>query len=359
MRPTVLEIDKNKLINNINMIKKYVNNKEIMPIIKASGYGTYINKDLKILNMFNIVGVALSCEAKEIRDIGYKKEIFVLNQPSFDEIDEILENNITIGLSSIEFLKQLDKINKTIKVHLEIETGMNRTGIKLEDLEDFIKQVKNNKKIIVEGVYTHLSSADFDDTYTKEQINKFNKAVEIVKNNFNTIKYIHQNASNGILKYPSDITNLVRAGIILYGYEPYEGAKKLLPVEPIAVLKTKITYIKDIDKGESISYSRKFISDKKMRIATIPIGYADGLNREIINTKEVVINNKKARIIGTICMDSCMVDITDIKDVKVGDLVYIWDNKNITLEDVAEKSNTINYEILSTISNRVPRVEKV
>ena len=354
MRPTVLEIDKKKFLKNIEKIKKYVGNKEIMPIIKANGYGTYINKDLNLLNKFNIVGVALVSEALELRELGYTKEIFVLNQPGIDEIDDIINNNITIGLSSKEFLKALIKNKRKVCVHLEIETGMNRTGIKLNELEYFIKEIKNSS-ISVEGVYTHLSSADDDKEYTKRQYELFKKAIEIVKSSFN-IKFIHCEASNGILNYNCDFTNLVRPGIIIYGYESFIGAKKIIDVEPIAVLKTKITYLKDLDEGETVSYNRRYKADKKIKVATIPIGYADGLRRELLNKGKVLINNKKVPIIGTICMDSCMIDVTSIKDVKVGDTVYIWNNKEITLEDIANLCNTINYEILSTISSRVPRV---
>ena len=147
---------------------------------------------------------------------------------------------------------------------------------------------------------------------------------------------------------------MVRPGIIIYGYESFKGAKEKIDVKPICKLKTKIDFIKEIDKNESVSYSRKFKANKKMKVATIAIGYADGLRRNLTDGY-VVVNNKKAKIIGTICMDSCMIDITDIEDVKIGTDVYIWDNKLITLDEVALKSNTINYEIMSTISYRVPR----
>jgi alanine racemase len=356
MRPTVLEIDKNQFIKNINMIKEFVGNKELMPIIKANGYGTYVNKQLDLLNIFNIVGVALVQEAIDIRNIGYTKEIFVLNQPGIEEINDIIENNITIGLSSKEFLKEIIKDKRNIKVHLEIETGMNRTGIKLEDLSFFIKEIKKSNNIIVEGIYSHLSSADTDPEYTEKQYDIFKKAIEIVKENFDNIKYIHCEASNGLLNYNKDFTNLVRPGLIIYGYEPFVGSNKLLNVKPIAKLKTKITYLKELDKGESVGYSRRYTTSKKTKVATIPIGYADGLRKDLFQKGEVLINNKKAKIIGTICMDSCMVDVTNIENVKVGDTVYIWNNKEITLDDIADKCNTINYEIISTISNRVPRV---
>ena len=358
MRATVMEVSKKEFINNIKKIKDYVGSKEILPVIKANGYGTHINKELDILNHFNIVGVAIVDEGIDIRETGYKKDILILNQPDISEIDEIIENDLIIGISSFEFLNELIKWKDKVKVHLEIETGMNRTGIKLNELDDFVRIIKKHKNIIVEGIYTHLSSADYDEKYTKKQLDIFNKAVKKIIYEFSTIKYVHSQASNGLLKYNDDCTNLVRAGLIMYGFESFPGAKEIIDFKPICKLKTKITYLKEIDEGEAISYSQKFISNKKMKVATIPIGYADGLRRSLLNIGEVVIHNQKVKILGTICMDSCMIDVTDIKDVKVGDEVYIWDNENITLDDIAEKCNTINYEILSTISDRVPRIFK-
>ena len=354
MKNTVLEVNTKKFLHNIEKIKEYVGNKTIMPIIKANAYGTYINKDLTILNHFNIVAVAEVQEAVEIRKLGYQKEIFVLNQPSIEELEDIYNHRITIGISEIDFLK---KVNLPIKVHLEIETGMNRTGIKIEDLSNFIEEIKKNKNISVEGIYTHFSSADNDQEYTNRQIKLFEQAVTKTKEYF-SLKYIHCSASNGIVNAQEVISNTVRPGIIMYGYESFKGIKNIIPIEPITKLKTKITYIKEIDKNESISYNRKFITRAPMKVATIPIGYADGLRRELTNQGEVVVKGEKRKILGAICMDSCMIDVTGL-NVKVGDSVYIWDNENITIEDIANKCNTINYEIISTISDRVERtIEK-
>ena len=353
MRPTVLEIDKNKFKNNIKKIKEYAKSKELLPIIKANAYGTYLNKELDIINMFNIVGVAIVSEGVELRNIGYKKDILVINEPGLDETKDIVSNNLIIGLSSNEFLDKAIKEKLSIRVHLEIETGMNRTGIKIDELEEFCKNIKKSN-IIVEGIYSHLSSADDDKDYTNKQLDTFKKGIDIVKKFFN-IKYIHIEASNGLLNYNVSYTNLIRPGIIMYGYESFKGSKKIIDTEEVATLKSRITFIKEIDANESVSYNRRFISKRKMKVATIPIGYADGFKRSLSNTGEVVINGKKAKILGSICMDSLMVDVTNIS-CKVNDEVYLWDNKNITLDDIAKECDTINYEILCTIGERVPRV---
>ena len=355
-RPTVLEINLDNFEYNLNQIKnKLKPETKIMPVIKANAYGTYINKRLDILNKFDIVAVAIVDEGEDLRKLGYEKEIFVLNQPDINEIEKITKNNLTIGLSSIEFLKEVKKQNKDLRVHIEIETGMGRTGVALEKVEEFIEEIKNTKNVKVEGIYTHLSSADNDEEYTKKQLKIFSEAVEKITKKINTIKYIHSSASNGIVNYPEGQYNLVRAGMILYGYESGEGIKEKIDLKPVAKLKSKITYLKEVEKGTSISYGRRFITKKKSKIATIPIGYADGLRRCLSNKGEVLINGKKAPIIGSVCMDSFMADVTDLPEVKLGDTVYIWDNEIMTLDELAKKYDTINYEIISTISERVPR----
>ena len=353
MRVTKLEIDLDKFNNNIKKIKEYTN-KELMPVIKANAYGTYINKRLDIINQFNIVAVALVDEGIQLRKDGYKNEIFILNQPSKEEIENIEQYRLTIGLSSKEFLEEI--INKNITIHLEIETGMNRTGIKIDELDYFLNRIANSK-LKIDGIYSHFSSADFDDDYTKKQIDIFEKSIKIINSHNINPKYIHISASNGILNYKIDITNIVRPGIIMYGYEPFKGANKVIDIEPIATYKTKIPYIKNSHKGEKIGYSQKYTCDKDMIIATIPIGYADGYRRDLSNKGEVLVNNKKCRILGNICMDSCMIDITEA-NAQVGDEVILFDNKNILLDEIADICDTINYEILCTISNRVQRIFK-
>lgn len=357
-RPTIMEVDIKAFEENVSEIKKYVgDNITLLPIIKANGYGTFINTRIEILNKFDIVAVALVDEAVYLRKIGYSKEILVINQPYIDELNKIEQYNITIGLSSNEFLKGLSNSNiQKIKVHLELETGMGRTGISQNDLEEYIKSVKNCDKVDVQGIYSHMSSADFDDEYTKKQIEIFENGVNKIKNHFKNIKYIHISASNGILNYPSAYYNSARPGIILYGYEPFEGAKQKMKLKPVCKLKSRITFLKEVPENTSIGYSRKFITSRTSKIATIPVGYADGLRRCYSKEGYVVINGQKAKIIGNICMDSFMADVTDLKNVNLGDEVYIWDNEIITLDEIAEKCETINYEIMCTVSDRVPRV---
>lgn len=352
MRPSVLEVNLNNFIYNVEQIQNFVGKDiKIMPVVKANGYGSHINMRLDIMNRFDIVAVALVSEAIYLREIGYDKEIFVLNQPALEEIDLIINNNITIGLSDLSFLEELGKRKDNVKVHIEIDTGMGRTGVL--DLDNFIFELKKYSNVMVEGVYTHLSSADSDYEYTDKQLDKFERSVVILKEHFN-LKYIHSSASNGLLNFKSSYCNTVRPGLILYGYESYPGVLNKIDIKPVCKLKSKITFLKEVDEGTSISYSRSYITDKKTKVATIPMGYADGIRRSLSNRGNVVVNNTIVPIIGKVCMDSFMIDVTNL-DVKVGDEVYLFDNELIKVEDIASIYDSINYEVISTISDRVPR----
>ena len=357
-RPAYLEINLNNLQFNINQIQNKVGkNVKLMPVIKASGYGTYINRRIDLINQFDIIAVANVDEAVEMRELGFKKEIFVLNQPYESEIEKILEYNIIVGISSYGFAEKLGQKARekaTIaRVHGEIGTGMGRTGVHPYKIEKYLNALDENIK--VEGIYTHFSSADVDDEYSKKQLQSFNVAVDKAKEILGEIKYIHAAASNALLNYPDARFNLVRPGIILYGYAGEEDTFEKIDLKPIAEFKAKVTFLKEVPEGTSIGYSRSYITTRQTKVANVPIGYADGFRRDFSNGWEVLINGQKAPIIGKVCMDSFMVDVTDLEDIKVGDEVIIWDNKNITLEQLAEKCNTINYEILCTIGARVPR----
>ena len=348
-----MEVDIDEYKNNISKIQKYVGDDvTLIPVIKANGYGTFINHN-KIINNFNIVAVALVDEGIVLRDSGYTGDILVLNQPSIDEIDNIIKYNITVGLSELSFLDEMIRRDNTFHIHIEIDTGMGRTGIR--DLE-LVNRIKNTNNIIVDGIYTHLSSADEDPEFTNKQLDLFDKYVSDIKGIIPNIKYIHVSASNGIINYPNSYYNAVRVGIIMYGYESFDGAFKKIDLKPICKLKSKITFLKEVDENTPISYNHTFYTKNKSIIATIPIGYADGLKRLLSNKGNVVINNKICPIVGKVCMDSIMVDVSSVDNVKINDDVYIWDNDLIKVEDIANDCNTMNYEIISTISDRVPRI---
>lgn len=353
MRRTCLEVSREAFRKNVLEIKKLVNDTCIMPVVKANAYGTYLNKDISLMNEFDIVAIAIVDEAIQLRKMGYEKDIFVLNQPYVEEIEEIIKNNIIVGVSSTSFLEKTNEYDEKIRCHIELETGMGRTGVLDSNLEEFITVLKKSN-VIVEGVYTHLSSADVDYDFTNKQIAIFNKNVNLLKEEFSSIKFIHCAASNGILNFDLGICNMVRPGIILYGYPSCKSAIEKINLEPTLKFRSSISFIKEINVGDAVSYGRSFVADRKMMVATVGCGYADGVMRKLSNKGYVSVNGKRCKILGNVCMDSFMIDVTDV-DCKVGDFVYLFDNEIVTLNEISDICETINYEVISTISDRVPR----
>lgn len=357
MRPTRMEVNLQNFRENIRSIKsKLSNGTKIMPVIKANAYGTYLNTKVKLWDEFDIVAVAIVQEGIFLRKLGYKKEIFILNQPDVEEIDEIVAYDLTVGMSSIEFMRELGAQKAKVKVHLEIGTGMGRTGIHPERTAEFLDLLQGYDKIEIEGIYSHMSCADTNFEYTKKQIASFERAVKVIKEKIPNLKYIHMAASNGVIYFPEAHYNLVRPGMILYGYPSGDGMENEIQLKPVCRLKSKVTFLKTVKAGTSIGYGRSFVTARETKVATIAMGYADGLRRDLSNRGEVLIHGKRVPIIGKICMDSFMADVTEVENVKVGSDVWIWDNQNIMLEEIAEKCHTIHYEIMSGISERVPRI---
>lgn len=363
MRNSFLEVNLKDVSYNIKQIKKFVgDNVELVPVIKANAYGLGVKKLKGILeeNEIKKVAVAITDEAVELRDANFNMDIIVLNEILEEETKQIVNYNLTPSISVLEVAKKLNDYSKeknvTTKVHIEVDTGMGRVGLKpievLPFVEKIIKELTNLK---IEGIYTHFSSADCSEEYTLEQIRKFEGVQKELKLNGYSFEYIHAAASAGILKYPNAHYNMVRPGSIIYGYLPDKSMKGIIPLKESTKLKSNVVFVKEVEKGVAISYGRTYITNKKTKIATIPIGYADGIKRNLSNKGRVLIHNKYAPIIGNICMDNFMVDITDIPETQIGDEVILWDNEKITINEIASLCETINYEILCSIQDRIPR----
>lgn len=362
MRNSFLEVDVNAVSYNIAQIKQLVKKDvEVMPVIKADAYGLGVLSLKKSLeeNEIKKVAVAITDEAVILRENGFNQDIIILNELLFDEAKQIVEYNLTPGISVYEIAEKINFLakesGKIINVHIEVDTGMGRVGLKPKDVLEFVNKVSRLENIRIEGIYTHFSSADSSIEYTNKQIELFDRVLSELKENGYNFKYKHAAASSGIIKFKNSHFNMVRPGLIIYGYYPNENMKGKINLKQTTKLKTNVVFIKEVPKGTAISYSRNYITDKKTKIATIPIGYADGIRRSLSNIGRVYINGKYANIIGNICMDNFMVDVTEIEDIKIGDEVILWDNEHITIEEVAKKCNTISYEILCDVSKRIPR----
>jgi len=371
-RPTRVEINKSLLIKNISSIYHYVNNKNkhkvgICAVIKSNAYGHGINLAGKILEDIEYVklfGVASIEEAKILRDEKIKKPILLLGSIyPFENFEYLYEYKITPTVSSVLILKELNKfakkIGQKIKFHLKIDTGMGRIGLLPERIEDFINEYKLMGNIICDGIYTHFSSAKEDREYTLYQLKLFNNCYKKLISCGIKPKYVHTANSAATILYPESYFNMIRPGLIIYGLKPFNKVDKYIDIHPVLSLKSKIVFLKILSKGKYISYSKTYVTKKKTKVATVPIGYADGLLRKLSNKGKVLIKGKFCNIIGRVTMDMIMVDVNNVEDVKVGDEVVIIGkqlDKQIFVEDIAALCETINYEIVTLLSQRIPRM---
>ncbi len=363
IRPTRMYVDLAAIEHNIREIgSKLGPQTGMIGVVKASGYGSGAENivDTLIRNGANMLAVAIAEEGKQLRELGVDIPILVLVQPGHEDLKEIVKFGLIPAVSDYELAVELDSIsrakNKAVKLHVEVDTGMGRTGIRPDQAYSFITALKALKSVSVEGIFTHFACSDTDQEYTELQIGRFEKVLQELKNKGVEVPLKHACNSAAILNFPETHYDLVRPGLMLYGYYPCQDLRQKIDLIPSLALKSRVVYLKEVPENTSISYSRTFKTRRASRIATIPIGYADGYRRELSNKGSVVINGVKAPIVGTVCMDMCMADVTHIPDVKVGDEVTLFDRYNITVEDIAEICRTINYEIISTIGARVPRV---
>lgn len=356
-----LQINLSNLEHNIKQIKrKMFNTQELLVMVKADAYGAGLIQISKYLEKLNInhLGVAYLKEAKELINSGIQSNITVFSGILEEEIKDAVSLGAIYSISNINTARLLDEEaksqNKKVKVQLAIDTGMTRLGISVTDIDNVIKELKCLDRIIIEGVYTHLSCADTDEKFTKRQLKVFDKCIDDIKKMGVEPKYIHACNSAGFLLYNSENYNMIRIGICAYGYLPKENLRNIIDLKGILKLETQICNIREVNKGIPISYGATYITDSPKKIAVIQIGYADGLSRMLSNKYELMIKDKKVKIIGNICMDTCMIDITDM-DVNITDKVIVFDFGDMNVEKIAKTTGTINYEVLTNIGKRVER----
>lgn len=364
MRKTQVVINKKYLIENLNFIKSRSKDAKHIAIVKANAYGHGAVEISNILSQEGIdaFGVAYTEEGAILRKAGLKEPIIILVQQSEEDIPEIVEYNLQPAVSTVPFLKKLNETakeqNKVIDVHLFIDTGMSRDGITCDEVVDFVAAAKHFHNIKFEGICTHFSAASLDPIITAYQLANFNKAIDRLKAAGTTFNLIHAASSAGLINYPETHFNAVRFGITIFGYPPDEQIDYKFNVKPVLTLKSNISLIRRIKKGDSVSYSRHFIADKDTNIATVPIGYGDGYFRSLTGKANCIIHDKFYPIVGNICMDELMVDIGDDK-LQIGDeVILIGKSKShtITASDLAKSIGTISYEITTLIAPRVPRI---
>ena len=357
---TVLEVNLNALINNLNVYKNYLPKETgVIAMVKAFSYGSGSTEVASLLEKQHIdyLAVAYADEGVALRKDGIQTKIMVMNPDAVD-FDRMQEYHLEPEIYSLQILQQLiEKIGQQeMNVHIKLETGMNRLGFVESEQEELIAVLHQHKNIHVKTVFSHLAASEDEqlDSFTKEQISIFKRLSETFIASFNYPVKKHLLNSSGILRFPEAHYDYVRLGIGLYGVDSSATIQeKLLP---IGKLKTRVAQIKQVPKGETIGYSRKGVAEKDIKIGILAIGYADGYDRRFGNgTGEVFIAGQRAKIIGNICMDMCMADITHIDGVNDGDECEIY-GKEISIIEQAKKIGTISYELLTRISSRVKRL---
>jgi alanine racemase len=370
--PTKLYVDINAVKFNYSQIKQAVGTQvEIMPMVKANAYGAGTEIIANVFRNSKYLAVADIKEAALIRRILPEANFVIIYQPYIGDIEEIVSANHIASVSNLNFAGKLneeaEKQQKKTKIHIEVDTGAGRLGLNIGDCLDFARKIKTFNNLIVEGVFMHYACAeslsDDDLEFTKQQTTLFIKAVSDIESVLGEITYKHACAGAAIFNKNSAHLNMVRPGYMLYGYYPGKALRDSVLLKPVLKFVSVILQIKDCDEGTPISYNRKFITTRKSRIATVSAGYSDGISRKLFDPKNVkngcfVVNGQRAPITGTICMDLTMIDITDIEgEVNVGDEVAIFDNINVSIEEMAEICGTIGYEIIAQIEDKADRVE--
>ena len=366
------EINLTNFKHNIDVISKMIGEDcEIVGVVKANAYG---HGAVEVASYFESIGIknfAVACisEGIELREGNIKGEIIVLGYTPVCQKDELIKYNLTQTLVNSTYAKELSELEGTVKCHVALNTGMNRIGESKENLDD-IKSIYNLKNLNITGIFSHLCRADSEEEedilFTRKQIENFDYIIDNLQNENIDLGKIHLQNSYGITSYREIHRDLARPGIILYGVpcDPCDNILSKLPdseqFKPTMSLRCKVAMVKDVQAGENIGYGNNYTTPKPMKIATITIGYADGFSR-VVSKKDfkVLINGQYGRIVGNVCMDQTMVDVSHIDDVKEGDIVTLFGQDGdhyLPVNQLSKLSGTITNETLSCIGSRVERI---
>ena len=370
LRRTWAEIDEKALLHNFEIIKQTAKSK-ICAVVKANAYGHGVEIVAPALQKAGADFFAVSNieEAVELRESGITKPILILGYTPCEYVCELKKHNISQCVYSLEYAKELSNeavaYNSKIKVHLKLDTGMSRIGFdcrsdSLDGIDDAIKAA-NLDGFEIEGIFTHFAvsdrNADQEDGFTSEQYNRFCKAINVLKSHNIDPEYKHCCNSAALCQDNDKHLNMCRACIILYGLTPSADLHLQQDFIPVMSFKSVVSQVKVIKQGDTVSYGRTFKANKDITVATVSAGYADGYSRLLSNKAEVIINGRRAKIIGRVCMDQFCIDVTNIPDVKRGDEVSLFGD-DLPVEELAEIIGTINYELVCAVSSRVKRIKK-
>ena len=366
VRPTQVEVNLTRLTENYRAIETAVSPATIMPILKANAYGHGLVEIAKHVVSLGApyLGVAYLEEGILLREAGVEAPILVMGGIIGNQVPLFLQHNLTLTASSTEKLQQIDDAAREMgiraKVHLKIDTGMERIGVHYYSAESLLEAALTCKHCDVEGIYSHFANADTSDlAHAQLQLDRFNQVLDFyTKRGLPHPPLRHMANSGGILQLPGSHFDMVRAGILLYGVYPSDEVTKTIKVQPALSWKSRVVYFKVVKPGHPVSYGSAWETDHMVRVVTIPVGYGDGYFRSMSGSAEVIIRGKRYPVVGRICMDQMMVNIEWETAYNNDEVILIGksDNATITVEDIAAWANTIPYEVLTNINTRVPRI---
>ncbi|MFH1145669.1 MAG: alanine racemase [bacterium] len=352
-----ITVDKERLLHNLRLFQHY---QAVAPVLKSNAYGHGLVQVAKILDDQQLPFLVVDSlfEARTLRAEGIKAKILVIGFTTVENINKVRLQNVSFTITSYEQLEDLAKnLKRKTAIHLKLDTGMHRQGIMLNDLNHAISLLQQNKNIIVEGICSHLADADSEEeTFSMEQIRLWNEAVKELKAVFPTIKYTHLSATAGSFYSKEIDANVMRLGIGLYGINT--SLKTNLDLQPVLEMKTVVSGVRTIQAGEGIGYNLTFKADKQMKIATIPVGYFEGVDRRLSNKGFFMIKGKPCPIVGRVSMNISTADVSDLPDVKMNDDVLVISKERSDLnsvEEIARLCETVPYEILVHIPQHLRR----
>lgn len=362
------EINLAALRYNFNQVKRRIGEKvKVLAAVKANAYGHGIREVAHTMEGCgaDYLGVAFPDEGIELRDAGINLPVLIFSHGLPHQAKDIVRYNLTASVASIELARAISeeavRTRKIARVHIKVDTGMGRLGVRKEKLFSFLDSLFNLRGIAVEGIYTHFPSADEEDcSFTLNQIIRFKEIIKELSSLGYDIPIRHAANSAAVINFRGSFFNLIRPGLMLYGLYPSPSMKKSIKLKPVLSLKTRISFLKDVPANTPISYNRTYLTKAPTRIGILPIGYADGYSRCLSNRGEVLVAGTRCRVIGRICMDHTMIDLENTP-AKIGDEVVLIGRsgrQEIAAEEVAEKIDTIPHEIVSRIGPRIPRIFK-
>lgn len=361
MRPTYVEVNLSQLKKNLEAIRAHVDPAKVMPMVKANAYGHGMDGVALFIEPYvDYIGVALVEEGIHLRELGLRKPVLVAGATLPEQIPLFAEYDLTLtGLSSdlLDIAEDVSRSTGTrIKTHLKIDTGMERVGVREYEAEPFILKSSAYRHLDIEGIYTHLANSELADrTYSLMQLERFQQVLDLYDRHSLPVPSLrHVCNSGGILNLPEAQFDMVRPGVLFYGVYPGDEVDRVIDAKPALTWRSRVSYSKRTRPGRPISYGSLWQAEAEAGIVTIPCGYADGYFRRMTNRAQVIIHQKKYPQVGRICMDQFMVNVGD-DDIKVGDEVILLGG-SIVAEDLAQWTGTNEYEVMTNISARVPRV---